>query len=419
MNMIDRREFLKEALILGAATNVDAVSGVNLTANEARAALAKAASQAVLRKELIPSPVRIESIELLVAENEYFVRTRSTDGATGLAVANSQKMKVLVPLFFEHVAPYFLGKDARELENLLEGVYVWKNNYKMQGQSLWVCVAALEMSLLDLLGTVAAKPMGELLGGVIRKQVEVYWASSQRMNTPEEEVERLKAALESTKAKALKIRVGGRMSRNADARPHRTERLIPLVRKELGDGVTLYADSNGSYDVDHSLRIGRLLEECGYSFFEEPCPFDHYEETKEIADALRIPIAGGECEASLRMFIWMLEHDAVQVVQPDLFYFGGMIRSIKVARMAALTGKPCTVHISGYGLGYLYMLIFASCVENIGPFQEYKGESKIPVESDVSLKTEGGKVMIPSGNGWGITVDPQFLRQAHLLGSVK
>ena len=61
------------------------------------------------------------------------------------------------------------------------------------------------------------------------------------------------------------------MSNNADSLPGRTEALIPLVRKTFGDGMTLYADSNSSYDVPKAIRIGRLMEEHDYGFYEEPC----------------------------------------------------------------------------------------------------------------------------------------------------
>ena len=71
------------------------------------------------------------------------------------------------------------------------------------------------------------------------------------------------------------LRLGGRMSRNRDSLPGRTEALIPLARKTLGDEMTLYADSNSSYDVTNAIRIGRLLEDNDYAFVEEPCPFDH------------------------------------------------------------------------------------------------------------------------------------------------
>ena len=80
----------------------------------------------------------------------------------------------------------------------------------------------------------------------------------------------------------------------------------------------------------------------------------------------------------------MIEHRGVDVVQPDLFYFGGFVRSIRVARMAAAAGMPCTPHMSGGGLGYLYVAHFASCVPNAGPYQEFKGtDDSLPVTSDI------------------------------------
>jgi L-alanine-DL-glutamate epimerase-like enolase superfamily enzyme len=214
----------------------------------------------------------------------------------------------------------------------------------------------------------------------------------------------------------VKFKVGGRMSNNADSLPGRSESLIPLVRKALGDEMTIYADSNGSYDPPKAIEIGRLLESIDAGFFEEPCPFDHLEDTKRVADALTIPLAGGEQESSLRRFRWMIHNDCVQVVQPDLFYFGGFVRSIRVARMAALAGMPCTPHMSGSGLGFLYVLHFASCVADVGPHQEYKGAPRIPFVCETSsLVSENGKVRVPTGPGLGVTLDPGFLRKSQVV----
>src|SRR5690606_7819389 len=105
---------------------------------------------------------------------------------------------------------------------------------------------------------------------------------------------------------------------NADSLPGRTEAIIPLARRVLGDGLTLYADSNGSYDVAEAIRIGKLLESVRVAFFEEPVPFDRFEDTKAVADALDVPIAGGEQDASAYNLRWSLAHDALQIVQPDL-----------------------------------------------------------------------------------------------------
>jgi L-alanine-DL-glutamate epimerase-like enolase superfamily enzyme len=155
------------------------------------------------------------------------------------------------------------------------------------------------------------------------------------------------------------------------------------------------------------------MEEYQYSFFEEPCRFDHLEETKEVADALRIPIAAGEQEFSEAGFRWMIAHRAVDIVQPDLHYHGGFIRSMRVARMAHAAGMLCTPHMSGSGLGYLDAAIFASCIDNPVPFTEFKGNADIPVSSPTSsLKCEAGMVRVPSGPGFGVTIDAAFMREA-------
>lgn len=207
------------------------------------------------------------------------------------------------------------------------------------------------------------------------------------------------------------------MSNNADDPPGRTEKLVPLIRKTFGDKMVVYADSNGSYDAKEAIRIGKLLEEYRFDFYEEPTPFDWYEETLQVAKALTIPIAGGEQEPSLHNFRWLIAHDALQIVQPDIFYFGGMIRSMKVARMAEAFGKACTPHISGNGIGYLYMMHFVSAVPNAGPYHEFKGFNKeLPYECKTSkLDSNGGVVTVPSGPGLGIEIDPDYISKHKIV----
>jgi L-alanine-DL-glutamate epimerase-like enolase superfamily enzyme len=184
--------------------------------------------------------------------------------------------------------------------------------------------------------------------------------------------------------------------------PGRTETLIPLVRKTFGDAIDIHADSNSSYDAPNSIRIGRMLEEIKAVYFEEPCQFDHLEETKEVADALTIPVAGGEQEYSDWRFRWMIAHRGVDIVQPDLHYYGGMIRSVRVARMAQVAKMPTTCHISG-GFGFVYMLHFASCIADPGRYQEYKlGTEKYGAWFDPPITVKDGKMSVPAGPGAGI-----------------
>lgn len=413
----NRRDFMRLGTL---------AAGLAITPRHARAAgppdeelparIDRVLASPVLRRELWAHPVRIASVDLLRNGEQFLVRVRSHDGATGLAVGHPDVLETTWPILTRRVAPFFVDKDARDLDTLLDGVYVANSNYKWQGLPFWVPVASVEFAILDLLGQVAGKPIGELFGALVRRDVAVYRASGNRGNSPEEELAYLQGLVSETGARAIKFRLGARM-RYDDASTRRDLSLVPLTRKTFGDAMTIYADANGSYDIPTALRIGRVMHEHRLAFLEEPVPFDYYDETKQIADKLPLPVAGGEQESSLRRFRWMIEYRGVDIVQPDLFYFGGFVRSIRVARMAATAGIPCTPHMSDGGLGYLYVAHFASCVPNAGPFQEYKGrDQSLPVSSASSpLVSVKGMLKVPTGPGLGVTIEPSFLNGAARL----
>jgi L-alanine-DL-glutamate epimerase-like enolase superfamily enzyme len=377
-------------------------------------AFVNAAAKPVLDLKGIKGPVIIESIQLLKKGRQYFLRVRSKDGAEGMSVDNG-RADVLHPILNRLVIPYFIGKDALALEEHLFAVYRHQDNYKFQGLALWCPVAWVEFAILDLLGRLAGKSIGDLLGGAIRQRVPFYIASGRRDTTPEQEVEYLKHLIEETGAKAVKYRVGGRMNRNQDALPGRTEKLIPLSRKALGDKIAIHADSNSSYDPPQAIKVGRMLEDINAVFYEEPCPFDNLAATKKVTDTLTIPIALGEQEYSEWRFQWVISNRVADIVQPDLFYYGGLIRSLRVARMAALRDMPTTAHISG-GFGFVYMLHFASCVRNIGAWQEYKeGVKQYGDWFNPPLRISDGAITVPAGAGLGIADPQEILKGAEVV----
>ena len=374
-------------------------------------------AQPVLKRALFPDPVIIDRLELLRYQDNFICRVTSTDGAEGLAVSNNFQMVYLYPIFVLRLQPFFIGKDARDWEQLLDEVYVYKSNYKLQNLALWVPLATIEFAVLDMLGKIAQQPIGKLIGEIHHPTIAVYQANNFRGKTAEESIDLIQQQVSETQAQALKFKVGGRMSKNDDDPPGRTEQLIPLVRKTFGDAMTIYADSNGSYTPDEAIRIGRMMEDYAYDFYEEPVPFDWYEETRQVTRALNVPVAGGEQEPSMHTFRWLIREDALDVVQPDIFYFGGMVRSMRVARMAAAKGKTCTPHISGSGLGYLYMMHFVSAVPNAGPYHEFKGfNNELPLESPTAdLVSQDGIVTVPTGPGLGVTVDPNFVAKHRVV----
>lgn len=366
--------------------------------------------------ESFSSPVRIASVEALRYRQRYLVRVRAEDGAEGVVTVNN-RLEYLWPILQQIVAPYFIGKDARDLELLVDGVYTYKSAYKLAGIALWNPVAYVELAVLDLLGKLAGKPVGALFGPVLRPKIPIYLSSMRRDTTPEEEVAWLGQRLAETHADAVKLKIGGRMSHNADAFPGRTDRLVPLVRNTFGDDVAIYVDANGSYDAEHAIEVGALLADNGVAFFEEPCPWQEYWQTKQVADALTMPVAGGEQDSSAALFEWMIRDRVVDIVQTDVMYNGGLIRLLRVAKMAEAAGMSIMPHSPKFGAEAAAVLHFASITPNLGPHQEYTGAPKATETWYMpTFDIHNGAVSVPLGAGLGVEYDPAIWNEVEALG---
>lgn len=357
-------------------------------------------------------PVTIASIELLRSQKDYFLRTRSTDGAEGLTQVKN--IEDYIPILANRIRPFFLGKDARDLEHLVDEVYATHSNYKLAGQAFWCPVAYVEQSLFDLMGKALKKPVSELMGGTLRKEIPVYLSGSDRIATAEEEVDVYVRGVQNTGAKAVKFKIGGRMSDNRDAAPKRTDTILELAQKHLAGKVTLMADANGSYDAKNAIAMGKRLQDMKYLWFEEPCPWEELSETKKVADALEMKVAFGEQNSSLWQFQWMIDNKVMDVVQPDLNYNGGFIRAARVARMARKANMWICPHNTQTGAASVNILQFAAAIPNIGPYMEYVSRGPAKKESwyTPNFEIRNGAIPVPTGPGMGLEFDPDFIKKA-------
>ena len=237
-----------------------------------------------------------------------------------------------------------------------------------------------------------------------RDQVPVYVSSLIRKTTPEEEVEWVGRRIEQTKAKAVKLKIGGRLSKNADASPGRTERLIALARQTWGGEMKIYVDANGSYDARYSLEVAKMLKEHNVVFFEEPCPFEDLDETKAVADALDMPVAGGEQDASLPRFEYMARNRVVDILQPDMLYNGGFIRNHRTNVIARHYGLPLTPHSPYIGPRQALSTHFCATLPELPIEMEYAAAlPEHPMDwYGPQIEVKDGLVAVPTGPGLGI-----------------
>lgn len=384
----------------------------------AHEALEQVLTESVLDLSGLDEPIVIAKIEMLFNCGQYFVRTTSTEGHVGISVCND-RVGFCYQILEKQIAPYFIGKDARRLENLLDEVYVVNNNYKLAGIPYFSCIAGLEISILDMLAKAKSVPIARLFGKRLHDGAYVYVSSGNRHTTPQEELDILAREVERIGARAIKYKIGGRMSRNRDSMAGRSESLLYGTRRYFGDDMIIHADGNGSYDVETAIHFGRVMEDINGYFYEEPCPFDDLWATRDVCRGLDIPLAFGEQETSLRRFEWLIEKHGTDVIQPDILYNGGLIRTTKVAKMAQLADMTVTPHVSS-GFCFVYILIFSDYTPNIGKYQENKKGFEIANELlDGALTLKDGRLNIPELHGLGIREDHKILRNALTLFTIK
>jgi L-alanine-DL-glutamate epimerase-like enolase superfamily enzyme len=359
-------------------------------------------------KKLAGVPIAIRSIEFfqLGRPDTQFVRVVSEDGIEGVVKANS-RMEEVVSLFDLAIAPELIGKDARDIFAISDEIY--RRQYKFAGLALWTAIGHCELAIWDMIGKTVGSRCVDMMGGAVRDRIPIYVSSLARNTTPEVEVARFEEAIARTGAKAIKLKVGGRMSRNVDAAPGRQEALVAHARRVLGEDVTIYADANGSFDAPAALEVCAMLEDHGVAILEEPCPFEDFEMTAQVTKAVRrrrykLKIAGGEQDGALERWRWYLENRALDVLQPDFMYNGGMLRTLMVARMAAEAGVPVAPHYPRNGVEIVELIHFGCHAPNLYGFQEYRQRLReLPFEHAPQINPIGGELFLPPGPGFGAT----------------
>ena len=154
-----------------------------------------------------------------------------------------------------------------------------------------------------------------------------------------------------------------------------------------------------------------MLHDYGVWHLEEPCPYWELEWTAEVTRTVKVPVAGGEQDYDLQQWKRILGMRAVDIVQPDVCYIGGLTRAIRVANWAESAELPCVPHSANLSMVTVFTLHLMGAVPNAGPHIEFSIEPTPWVEGffTPALQVHDGKVDIPSGPGWGVEISPTWL----------
>jgi len=399
-----RRDFLKTVAVLGAASSqlLKAEKGQGQGRNRL-----KSGHKVIDMKR----GLKIKSIETFTSGSLSIVRARTDDGAEGYGQIAPFNADISATVLHRQIARHALGKDPADIDAIADECI--EENYKFPWSYVCRALAGLDTAIWDLHGRREKRSVCELLGGKPRSIV-AYGSSMRRDIKPADEAERLVRLRDTKGFRAFKIRIGKRTGHDQDQWPGRTEALVPAVRKAIGDDVSLLVDANSCYTPPRAIEVGRLLEDNNVCHLEEPCPYWELEWTAKVTAAIKVPVAGGEQDNDLAQWRRMIRMRAVDIVQPDICYIGGLTRALRVAAMAAEAKMPCVPHSANPSMVTVFTLHMLGAIPNAGPHLEFSIEPANWTKDLYypALKVNDGKVAIPDGPGWGVTVNPKWLAKA-------
>ena len=209
-------------------------------------------------------------------------------------------------------------------------------------------VAGIDIGVWDLRGKALGIPVYQALGAArdsVRGHASGRWA-------PGDEAEAEMGGYAAKRYTAVKMRVVGRHGFSIE----NTVRRVRAARRGIGSGVELMIDAHGSLDSSTAIRVARAVEEFDVSWFEEPTsPNDHAGQAA-VRRATTIPIASGEREFTRHDFLWLMQHDALDIAQPDVVRAGGFTEVRRIAASIHVAMAAPNFHILEVSQGHLPMI---------------------------------------------------------------
>jgi len=357
----------------------------------------------------------VKSIETFQRDSLALVRLTGSDGKVGWGQIAPYEADISATVLHRLIARRVIGKDIAGIDAINDDII--DAQLKFPWSFLCRALAGVDTALWDLYGQITGKPVAVLLGGSVRP-LAAYGSSMRRDISPADEGARLAKLRDTFGCKAFKIRLGTPGGRNQDAAPGRSEAIIPAVRKAVGPDIELFADANSCYTPDVAIPMGRRLEDARYAAFEEPCPYWELEWTREVTQALtKIDVQGGEQDNDMAQWRRMIAMHAVDIVQPDVCYVGGLTRAWRVAKMAEAAGLVTKPHAANVSLVTVFTMHLLAALPKAGEVEfSIEDDAGITKQAramfDPVLEMKDGRAVMPDGPGWGVRIKPDWLAGA-------
>jgi L-alanine-DL-glutamate epimerase-like enolase superfamily enzyme len=296
------------------------------------------------------------------------------------------------------IKPYLIGKNPLHREAVWQGMWHFNRFWLTPVTALGV----VDVALWDLYGKIVGRPVAEILG-IYREKIPAY-ASSMTKPTQAEFIDEALACKERG-YQGYKIHSIGNVKQDIA--------LYKEMRRAVGDDYPLMVDVVSGYDQDEALRVGRVLEDLGYLWYEEPLREYDIHGYKMLADKLDIPIAGVEVnEGSLYTTPEYITTRAVDIVRSCVGFKAGIGQVKKTAALAEAFGLKLEVHTNGNPVLDAANLAVSLSIKNTTFFEQLVPERlfNFGVEQPIEIDKEGF-AHLPKGPGLGMKIDWDFVKR--------
>jgi L-alanine-DL-glutamate epimerase-like enolase superfamily enzyme len=255
--------------------------------------------------------------------------------------------------------------------------------------------SGVEMALWDIVGKATKQPLYRLLGGRVRKKIELAACMGIR---PYDEAKSIARGYLEAGFSTLKTKAGRRPEEDLD--------MVRGIRDGVGDNLKLRIDPNQGYAPEIAIPLARDLEKYNLEYFEQPMPQAYIGEAAQLRRRSRTPIALNESVTTTEVTLQILELRAADVLLPDTYQCGGILAVKKVAALCEAAGVPCVFHCAhDLGLKTAAMLHVVASTPNFPLANDctYYG-----LADDICTplhKIERGHMDVPEGPGLGVNVD--------------
>ncbi len=312
------------------------------------------------------------------------------------------------------LAAHLIGQDA------LAGEYLWDILYRSDRHARtgnqMMAISALDNALWDVRGKLWNKPVYRLLGGPTRGRIPAYASMLGHSLEPGRVGQRVR---EMT---AMGFRAQKWFFRHGPADgPEGMERnaaLARTVRDAAGPDVELMFDCWMGWDATYAIRMLHSIADVRPRWLEEPVPADRVGDLALIRREGRTPIATGEHEYTRWGFLRLLQAEAVDVIQADPDWCGGISELVKIVALASAYGRQVVPH--GHSVAAAVHVIAASSPA-VCPMAEYLVRA-VPAKQwfhTHPLVPEGGSFALPDVPGLGLDLDDAKIEERSELWSVR